>query len=61
VCSPGSGSSASRPGFLHFGGESSWNELLGGTLKFNDKRGATAIAVRGGYTTELRLIRTLVF
>jgi hypothetical protein len=48
-------------GFLHFGGESSWNELLGGTLKFNDKRGATAIAVRGGYTTELRLIRTLVF
>jgi hypothetical protein len=46
-------------GFLRIGGE--WNELLGGTLKFNDKRGATAVAVRGGYTNELRVIRTLVF
>ena len=48
-------------GFLKFDGDSSWNELVGGTLKFNDKLGATAIAVRGGYTTEVRLIRTFVF
>ena len=47
-------------GFLRIGG-GPWNELIGGTLKFNDKRGATAVAVRGGYTTELRVIRTLVF
>jgi hypothetical protein len=47
-------------GFLRIGG-GPWNELIGGTLKFNDKRGATAVAVRGGYTNELRVIRTLVF
>jgi len=46
-------------GFLRIGDD--WNELIGGTLKWNDKRGATALAVRGGYKTELRLIRTLVF
>ena len=46
-------------GFLRIGDD--WNELIGGTLKRNDKRGATALAVRGGYKTELRLIRTLVF
>ena len=46
-------------GFLHIGED--WNELVGGTLKFNDKRGATAIALRGGHRTELRLIRTFVF
>jgi hypothetical protein len=46
-------------GFLHIGED--WNELIGGTLKFNDKRGATAIALRGGHRTELRLIRTFVF
>lgn len=46
-------------GFLRIGDD--WNELLGGTLKLNDKRGATALGVRGGYKTELRLIRTLVF
>jgi hypothetical protein len=48
-------------GFLKFDGDSSWNELIGGTLKFNDKLGATAVAVRGGYTTEVRVIRTFVF
>jgi hypothetical protein len=46
-------------GFLKSG--DAWNELLGGTLKFNDRLGASAVAVRGGYTTELRLIRTFVF
>lgn len=46
-------------GFLRIGED--WNELIGGTLKLNDKRGATTVAVRGGYTTELRLIRTFVF
>lgn len=46
-------------GFLRVGGD--WNELIGGTLKLNDKRGATALAVRGGHTTEARLIRTFVF
>lgn len=46
-------------GFLRSGG--AWNELLGGTLKLNDKRGTTALALRGGHRTELRLIRTLVF
>ena len=46
-------------GFLKSG--DAWNELIGGTLKFNDRLGATAVAVRGGYTTELRLIRTFVF
>ncbi len=46
-------------GFLHTGG--AWNELIGGTLKLNDKRGATALALRGGYDTELRLIRSFVF
>jgi hypothetical protein len=46
-------------GFLHLGPD--WNELIGGTLKRNDKRGATAVALRGGHTTELRVIRTFVF
>jgi hypothetical protein len=46
-------------GFLRTGGV--WNELVGGTLKLNDKRGQTALALRGGSTTELRLIRTFVF
>lgn len=46
-------------GFLRIGED--WNELIGGTLKRNDKRGATAVAVRSGHKTELRLIRTLVF
>jgi hypothetical protein len=46
-------------GFLRIGG--AWNELVGGTLKLNDKRGATALSLRGGYDTELRLIRTFVF
>jgi hypothetical protein len=46
-------------GFLRLGAD--WNELLGGTAKLNDKRGATALAVRGGHTTELRVIRTFVF
>lgn len=46
-------------GFLRIGED--WNELIGGTLKLNDKQGATALAVRGGHTTELRLIRTFVF
>ncbi len=46
-------------GFLRIGED--WNELVGGTLKLNDKRGATAVAVRGGYTNELRVIRTFVF
>lgn len=46
-------------GFLKSG--DAWNELIGGTLKLNDKRGATALSLRGGYDTELRLIRTFVF
>jgi hypothetical protein len=46
-------------GFLHIGED--WNELIGGTLKLNDARGTTALAVRGGYRGELRLIRTLTF
>lgn len=46
-------------GFLRIGDD--WNELIGGTLKLNDKRGATALSLRGGHKTELRLIRTLTF
>ena len=46
-------------GFLHVGQD--WNQLIGGTLKLNDKRGATALSLRGGHKTELRLIRTLAF
>lgn len=46
-------------GFLHVAGE--WNELIGGTLKLNDKRGAAALSIRGGHDTELRLIRTFVY
>ena len=46
-------------GFLRIDG--AWNELIGGTLKLNDKRGQTAVQLRGGSTTELRLIRTFVF
>jgi len=46
-------------GFLHTGGE--WNELVGGTVKLNDKLGTTALQVRGGHTGEVRLIRTFVF
>ena len=46
-------------GFLRIAG--GWNELIGGTIKLNDARGATALAVRGGYRGELRLIRTITF
>jgi hypothetical protein len=46
-------------GFVHSAGE--WNELVGGTVKLNDRRGVTALQVRGGHRGETRLIRTLVF
>jgi len=46
-------------GFLHIGED--WNPLVGGTVKLNDSRGTTALAFRGGYRGELRLIRTLTF
>lgn len=46
-------------GFLHIAGE--WNELIGGTVKLNDRRGVTALQVRGGHRGEVRAIRTLVF
>jgi hypothetical protein len=46
-------------GFLHIGKD--WNGLIGGTVKLNDARGTTALAVRGGYRGELRLIRTFTF
>jgi hypothetical protein len=46
-------------GFLHLGED--WNGLIGGTVKLNDRLGTTALAVRGGYRGEARLIRTLTF
>lgn len=46
-------------GFLHIAGE--WNELVGGTVKFGDARGTTALAVRGGHRGEVRLVRTVSF
>ena len=46
-------------GFLHSG--ESWNPLVGPTLKLSDRLGTTALAVRGGYRSELRLIRTFSF
>jgi hypothetical protein len=46
-------------GFLHLAGD--WNELVGGTVKLNDRLGVTALQVRGGHRGETRLIRTIVF
>jgi hypothetical protein len=44
-------------GFFHQAGD--WNPLIGPTLKLNDKKGTTAFSLRGGYKTELRLLRIL--
>lgn len=46
-------------GFLHQGED--WNPLLGPVLKRNDARGSWALSVRGGYRSDVRLVRILTF